>query len=400
MAITATISGGDVQLTGNPVWVQCTGGSAPAGSSEYKILLKIISQDGKLYGAPFIDAIAPDAGGEAWFDISGYVDQPVDAQFEFPVANPVVSYATQAFNIQVQTGERYIDENGDLQETWGATSSVFQMLKGGLNPRQISAMNDAGTNYFETYLQNGLFLTPRPQGNFVHPTQPVKLWFMVTAGVSTTFNVKGYYDDETTDSYSSAVNLSTDSLYEFNCNPADLGLTLEPSGKKMTHFDVWLGAEGAEISDVRRFHFNWEYCERPYFLLFANSLGGVDDVFMGGAVKEGIKVDGNVVYKPQERSASVFERTLITPNRSGQTYWQLNSGYKSSTEMLFLRDMLVAKQVWLLDPNLSVSNYRIVPVTIESSSAELVDRSKDLYEVTIEVAEAHKSKFTNDNRLT
>ena len=75
MSITATISGGLVQLTGNPVRIQCTGGSAPADVSDYKIMLRIISEDGKLNGAPFIDAIAPNIGGEAWFDISGYVKE-------------------------------------------------------------------------------------------------------------------------------------------------------------------------------------------------------------------------------------------------------------------------------------------------------------------------------------
>ena len=60
MTITANILGAAVQLSGNPVWIKCTGGSAPAGSSNYTLLLKIISQDGKLDGAPYTDAIMPD----------------------------------------------------------------------------------------------------------------------------------------------------------------------------------------------------------------------------------------------------------------------------------------------------------------------------------------------------
>ena len=70
LMITATIQGGAVQLTGNPVYISCSGGSAPVNSSEYKIMLKVISEDGKLPGAPFIDAITPDSSGEAVFDIS------------------------------------------------------------------------------------------------------------------------------------------------------------------------------------------------------------------------------------------------------------------------------------------------------------------------------------------
>jgi len=388
-----------VQLSGNPVWIKCTGGSAPAGSSNYTLLLKIISQDGKLDGAPYTDAIMPDNSGEALFNISGYVDQPIKTQFQYPASGAYVAYPTQAFNIQVQPGESWMDEEGVLQTQWGSISSVFQILKGGNNPRQLAMMDTAGTNFFETYLQNGLFLTPRPQGNFVHPTQPVKLWFMTPTAKSATYYVKGVYSDGSEDTYSTALSLSDDNLYEFNCNPADLGLTLEPTGKQMKYFDVWLESGGSAISDVRRFQFDWRPCERPFFVLFANSLGGIDDVYLSGHATEGTRTEGDTVYKPQRPGDTVYDRTLETSNKKGQFTLNINSGYKSSTEMLYLRDMLVSRQAWLLYPNKTVSSYQVVPVNIQNGEKELVDRQKNLWEMTVEMEEAHTSRFSFDNRI-
>lgn len=401
MAITATITGGDVQLSGNPVEIECTGGSAPAGSYDYKILLKIISEDSKLFGAPFTDAITPDSTGKAIFDISGLVDQPVDVDFEFPVASPFVEYPTQAFNIQVQPGESYFNSDGIQQESWGAVSDIFQILKGGFSPRQFALMFDGDTNFYETYIAGGKFLTPRPWGDFVHPAQPIKLWYMVPENKTAYYKVKAVFSDKSEEiyTYPSLISLKKDYLYEFNCNPANLGIEIEIETSKVLYFDVWLESSGSAISDVRRFQYDWKYCERPFFILFANSLGGIDDIYLGGYAKEGLKISGEVFYKPQQRGDSVKIPTLVTPDRKAQNVWDINSGYKNATQMLFMRDLLVAKQVWLLYPSNFLTYYFIVPVLVSNSEEVLVDRIENLYSINLQLEEAHESKFTFDNRI-
>jgi hypothetical protein len=399
MAITANVLGEAVQLTGNPVWVECSGGSKPAGSSNYNILLKVISEDGKLDGAPFTDAIAPDSWGKAMFNISGRVDQPVEADFEYPVASAIVSYPTQAFNVKVQPGESWMDEEGVTQESWGSESDVYQFLKGGANPRQVAMWEADGSSFYDTYIAVGRFLSARPQGDGVHPEQPVKLWFMPVSGASATLKVKGVYSDDSDDTYSEAFTLDTDNLYEFNCNPYHLGLAQQPTGKRMKFFDVWIESGGSTISDSRRFNYNWRPCERPFWLFFANSFGGVDDVFLAGKASEGITMGGNSAYQPRKRNDAVTERTIKPVGRKGQNTWSINTGIKSSTEMLFLRDLLVSEQVWLLYPNLSVTSYQVIPVNVTNSELTLVNRENDMYDMELELKEAHESRFTFDNRL-
>ena len=223
---------------------------------------------------------------------------------------------------------------------------------------------------------------------------------MVTENKSATLHIRGVYYDGTENEYTTSVSLYTDNLYEFNCNPVDMGLDLKnENGSKMYFFDVWLTVGGSMISDSRRFCFNWSYCERPYFLLFANSIGGIDDVYLGGFAKENTRIEGNLIYKPRQRGDSVFEPTLVSTNRQGQNVWEINTGYKQSTEMLYLRDMMVSRQAWLLYPNLAVTEYTIIPVNVENTEAVLVDRKKNIWETTIKLAEAHSSQYSFDNRL-
>jgi hypothetical protein len=399
MSLTTTIEGGLVQLTGNPIWIKLSGAIIPAGASQYKCMLRIISQDSKLYGAPFTDAIPPDSNGEALFDISGLVDQPIKKLFQFPLSGASVSYPTEAFNIEVQNGERYVDADGTLHEIWGDISDTFQLLKGGASPRQIALWNDAGSDFYSTYLGAGRFLTHRPWGDFVHPDQPVKLSYMSVINQDVDFTVIAYFQDGTKETYSVPVILNTDSLYEFNCNPKHLGITIETATTKVNHFDVSLKIAGESVSDKRRFHYDWIYCQRPFFLLFANSIGGIDDIYLGGYASEKFKLESAVLQRPQQKGDSVFDATLIPSNKTGQNNWTLNTGAKDSTQMLHLRDLLLSDQIWLLYPNLSVTIYMIVPVNILEFDEVLIDRIKNIYSANLKVSEAHTSRFSFDNRI-
>lgn len=385
MAITAEILGGPVQLTGNPVWIKCTGGSAPAGASNYEILLRIISEDGKLYGAPFEVSTVPDSNGEGLFDISGYVDQPVQAVFQWPLSGAIKSYPTQAFNVQVQTGESYLDSENKLQENWGGTSEVFQLLKGGLSPRQVTALHDQGKTFYSAYLAAGNFLTARPWGDEVHPDQPVKLWFMPMENGSGTLTIKYYYSDGTDGTYTTAISLNTDNLYELNVNPKKLGVNMQPSAtKRIEFYDVSIPG----ISDTRRFHVDWKPCERPIYLMFANTFGGVDDVFFSGYITEKFGTDGEISYRTQRMDDTVYTPTLLS-DKTGQNKWEVNTGWKSISTLQYYRDLLISKQAWYLETG---SSGRIIPIIIDTGETEVVNRKERIWNMTIGFSEAHRSR--------
>ena len=86
MSITLSeLEAGSTHLAGNDIWVKAKTSGIPEGASDYKILLKIVSADDVLTGSPFVDAIAPDASGEAWFNFSGYVNQGIRRELTWPI---------------------------------------------------------------------------------------------------------------------------------------------------------------------------------------------------------------------------------------------------------------------------------------------------------------------------
>ncbi len=94
------IIGKPVQLTGNDIWIKISGGGAPSGAVDYKYMLKLFSTDGQIPGAPFVDAIAPDENGEAFFNISGLVDIPFPAVFEYPPVGAIRANRAQTLKVQ------------------------------------------------------------------------------------------------------------------------------------------------------------------------------------------------------------------------------------------------------------------------------------------------------------
>ena len=398
MAITATVTGGAIQLTGNPVIINCTGGSVPSGASEYMILLKIISADGKLEGAPLIEGVIPDTQGNAEFDISGILDQPMEVSFQYPAVTKVIAHPTQAFNIQVQPGERYIDSQGLLVENFFSVSTVFQMVKGGLPQRQNAMMKALGETFYSKYIASRRFLTPRPWGDVVHPDQPIKLWLMVVQNYQALFKIRAQYTDGTEEFATTSIIMNPDSLYELNCNPALHGLALQPTyNKRIDHFDVSVDFLGSQ-TDTIRFHVDWNYCERPYFLMFANSLGGIDDVYLSGFGVDAFSVTGTQAYRPVRSTDTVYTPTIVSPNKAGQNKWKINSGWKSIATIQYFRDLMLSKQAWFLYPYIGNTIKIIVPIIIDDSNELTINRQDDHWEIEIEFTEAHSSRFSFDNR--
>jgi hypothetical protein len=212
--------------------------------------------------------------------------------------------------------------------------------------------------------------------------------------------VKAYYSDGSFVISQSELPLKIDSLYELNCNPAFHGIPFEPTpGKRILYIDVWIEHFSSPFSDVRRFEVDWVYCERPYFMMFANSLGGIDDVYFSGFGIDSFTVENTLAYRHPQPDDTVFTPTIVSPNKTSQNKWKINTGWKAITILQFYRDLMVSKQAWFLYPGLSGLTHNIIPVIIQNSDTELINRQDDQWNVDIEFIEAHSSRFSFDNRL-
>ena len=132
--------------------------------------------------------------------------------------------------------------------------------------------------------------------------------------------------------------------------------------------------------------------------MFANSLGGIDDVFFRGYIEDKFETEGDTVYHPPMRDDTVYNPTLLTPNKSSQNKWKFNTGWKAITTIQFYRDLLVSKQAWYIYSGITFSTV-VIPIIVDTGSKTLFKRKDNLHSMDIEVSEAHKSKFSFDNRM-
>jgi hypothetical protein len=76
---------------------------------------------------------------------------------------------------------------------------------------------------------------------------------------------------------------------------------------------------------------------------------------------------------------------MISAN--SQRSWELNTGPKSSEEILALRDFLSSRQCWMVDP---ANGQKLIPVNIEPGDHKLFDFMEDIQNLDIKILEAHQ----------
>jgi hypothetical protein len=344
--------------------------SAVTGIS-YKLLLQVISTDNLLFGSPFTpDEIIPDGSGDAWFNISGIVDQYFEKSFQFPLVNKETVYSDLAYDIHLKCGETYLDALTLVRTTtWNETEGPYFIIKGKLKPYELAQLNSLSSSFHAKYIAGGKWFSKLPLIQYVAPWQPVKLWWCPPSTQSSVnFNVKGYYSDGSTDTKTATPGLYADILYEFDCQPALHALALEPTGKRLSYYEVTL--TGAATVEKRTFILDWNYYENNYFLFVDNQIGGVECLWLHGAVKYAPEGDATVTTRPMTMGAGVKTPSLIASGNETHDKWTINSGYHQRDEMKAWAMLLGKPQAWLAVPpeggSTDLATYSIIPVIIEN----------------------------------
>jgi hypothetical protein len=232
-----------------------------------------------------------------------------------------------------------------------------------------------------------------PNNQVVHPYQPSKLWLLSAASETAELNIYAHYEDGDGHLYQNNHGLYNNIMHEVNVLPYHSDSTnmkpVKDNGVKMDYFEVWFSSK----TETRKFLVDHTYHEQCNYLFFLNSLGGVDCVWLSGEVSKGFKTETVQAIKPFAIDGSAKDRTMIVASRTGQRTWKINTGWKSQEEIEAMKDLLLSKQVWLLEDAAGYNQGTLHPVTIETSSAELFNSDEDLYALEIELSEAHNSQY-------
>lgn len=398
---TLTVTGAIFHLSGNPIRVNITGATIPSGATDYKILCKVISADSLLIGAPFIDAKTP-VSGAAEFDVSGYVDQPIDFDFQYPLTGLVSPRDSHTLDVKFQPGERYIDSAGDLVESWGTLSATHYVLKGGVSFMDQGQYADDSTTFYAEFVEDLHFLTRIPSNRIVHPFQPNKLCIVSKTEIACAITIDTFYDNGYTWVHSAGFSLYENIMHELNASPylAD-SVNMAPvvAGQKMLYFDysitIWTtGSPPAVAMYLKmRFYIDHNYYENCNYLFAVNSLGGMDCIWLNGAVEKGFKVDQVLSVKQWPKTGTRRTRTKIVSNKKGSRTWKINTGYKSTEEMAAMPDLLLSGQVWLLENASGFNSGTLYPVIIANAESLLHNTMEDLHSLELEIEEAHDNKY-------
>lgn len=399
MSATVSIPGfsvGDLFLTGNPILVEVEGSGCPQGCTDYRLLLKVEADNQLHLGAgEWTDQIIPGSDNKAVFDIHGYVDLPVPCDFHFPPTYPVHGYYDRSTAFTVTPGESWIDANGDLQETWDSDLGDFFAIRGGVSDSQLAAWIGASTN-FNTVFAGIKPLTWRANPSTVLPNQPVKLWMAWKHGESlaATLSITYFYDDNTFDVKTTNFDVYTDAVYEFDLQPALHGINPDNGVKRLVSYEATIINGGNQVYE---FIIDWNYYERPFFLLYQNGLGSVDDVALTGGWQTGYRSQSTTAWQPLPTDATQRTSTVKVTGKTGSRFWKVNTGFKPAAEMGALAgDLLMCRNAWLLVPTMdpsSLSDYTVVPVTIADGDITATSWDNDLCNIEITFTEAHDNKY-------
>jgi hypothetical protein len=397
MSITITeIAANSTHLSGNIIKVVATTSGIPVNATDYKILLKIVSIDNLLIGSPFIDGKTPDVNNRCEFDISGYIDQHAEKDFAWPVPGVFdgkwQGYEDQVYEVQLVAGESYINSSGALVETFQSAFGTVFAVKGKLNPLVQSRLNDASATWFSYYISGGKWLTYMPATQYVGPHQPVKLWWKPpTTGLTFAFKVKAYYTDGSTDTYTGSPTMYYNVMFEFDCHPAGLGFTLSNSTKRLQYYEVWM--EGTPNVEKRTFIIDWRPVENNYYLFADNQQGGIDCIWLNGAVTYSPESEKIITQKPYVSGMGTKQRTRYVGSSRRTRTWTLSSGYRFTAEEIDALDVLLDTTfAWLAVPPsagaTNIAQYKLVPVIVGNTGFELSNSMADLYAVQIKLEEA------------
>jgi len=373
-----------VQLSGNRVQAEVVTDSL--NGEMYNLLLKTTSLDDSFPEG--IDAIEPDAGLKAIFDIRNRVTLPIVYSFTWPLTGEVaIEQPQMAKKVALDIGERYTEvinnENVDTINWSGLSGEQYQVLilKGGISNHRQAIYNEQNTTFYTEWIAAGRFLTLLPDNMRIAPGQPVKLWYITKESTvqALTLKVDVVKTDGTTIATEIPLTINPDKMFELCVDTGSLGLITS----EVASYSVGLEKEGVAIGELRRFTLDHSYYENNTFVLFTNRVGGIDCIWLHGRVKKMFPTESERSQRDARIADTQQRPTKEVDYKAGRRKWNINTGYRLSQEMEALTGLFESRNVWLLDGN------DIIPVMLEDGDNEYLDTMNDVNDMDIFLTEAH-----------
>ena len=391
MALIITIPGGAVQLQGTEMWVKINTDNVQGDL--YRVLLKITSEDAKLDGMPQILENIPDANGDAWFNIAGFLYRYFVPSFSAAGGVLATERADIPALISLDIGESYVDASPVRQENWSELTGdqyKINVLQGGLSEFEKTLYTELATNWYNQFIVGGRWLTALPDGIQIAPTSAAKLWCISAESAAQDLTFKADYTllNGTTGTISQVVTINPGSIYEFNVDPATLGLDVA-SASPVASYQCYLENTGVRVIEKFTFNIDYQYYEFNTQVFAFNLYSAVDCYWFTGKVKTNFPAEHTTAQRTAQKTDTTRQRTVVISAKSGRRKWMVNTGHKSWEEIKELRHLVMSRQLWILD---DTTGY-VIPVNIENSAEALGAIDENLHDFELELTEAHNNRY-------
>ncbi|WP_211325344.1 DUF5977 domain-containing protein [Larkinella arboricola] len=268
------------------------------------------------------------------------------------------------------------------------TFPVDYVIKAGIDEADFAEYKDY---FFTNYIQGTRFLTWAEDHKRVHPEQPEFLyWLTNVSPLPSQINLRCRVEyaeesDESPFTVASLDNVASMTVYCAAVGYQALGL--ESKEGQVIGWRVWLeDANGARLTEDRSYWLDQQYRRNVRFIVFANSLGGFDTLYLTGQGEESLNVVRSISERyPDYNYLPSYAETVINAT-AGERQLTVSTGWLSKAQREYLQELLLSKEIYY------VSERAFLPLVPSFDSVRPVVDDEDLIGRTLTF------RFTNPKR--
>lgn len=384
----------EVSLSGNPIpfVFQLTPYGFLQRAAKYKLQVNILIEKvyrSRIYENVYSQLFFPDVSGQISMDVRTVLDAYLEYYVpKLSLQNLIVCKdQVKRFQIsyQLQLDDAFVS---DL-----ATTDSFSAIKAGLPYEGWNPVSFFNQNILSD--QQPLHFAPIGEKYSADKKQFISWLYPFDDLAGQFLEFIFFLNDGTTATYTPTPTLKA--LKWATCiAPAGLPQInyTPPAGKYIVYYTVQVKTDTNTITAPFRFTLDYRNFESTYFLLYRNSLGGLDTLRLRGQVD----LDNDYEYQKATRisAASYFSNNILQPQAIQKNNFETqkftgNTGFLSQAAMDNLRDLLLSKQIF------EIVDGKLLPVILNKSNLKLWSSKDALYNMEIGWQRAYTNEFYAPN---
>lgn len=384
----------EVSLSGNPIpfVFQLTPYGPIQRTAKYKLQVNILIEKvyrSRIYENVYAQLFFPDISGQISMDVRTVLDAYLEFYMpKLSLQNLIVCKdQVKRFQIsyQLQLDDAFVS---DL-----ATTDSFSAIKAGLPYEEWNPISF----FHQNILSNHQPLHYAPVGEkYSADKKQFISWLYPNDDFADQFlEFIFFLNDETTATYTPTQTLKA--LKWATCiAPAGLPQInyTPPVGKYIVSYTVQVKTEAGIITAPFRYTLDYRNFENTYFLLYRNSLGGLDTLRLRGQVD----LDNDYEHQKATRisPAAYFANNILVPQAIQKNNFETqkftgNTGFISQPAMDNLRDLLLSKQIF------EIADGKLLPVSLNKGNIKMWSSKDALFNMEIGWQRAYTNEFYAPN---